>query len=218
MTLPSTRLSAVLVGAISLLSDGRTPSGMGKRPQSGRLETGPEGFLADRQADLTVHGGRDKAILHYAEDHYDVWRAEFGPDAPAVLAGPGAFGENLSSRGVTEADVCLGDRVRIGGALLEVTQGRQPCFKLNLFHGREDMAPRVRVTGRTGWYYRVLEPGGIAVGDAVDVVERPHPDWTVARAHALLWDPGADKDRLAEIAAIPALAEAWRTAFRKRLA
>lgn len=217
MSLPHTILDTVLTGEISLLSDGKTPSGMGKRPREGRAEVGPEGLIRDRQADLAVHGGRDKAILHYAYDHYASWRTEFGAAVPPVLDGPGAFGENLSSRGLIEADVCLGDQVRIGGVLLEITQGRQPCFKLNLFHGREDMAPLVRTTGRTGWYYRVLETGSIEAGDPIAVVERPHPEWTVARAHRLLWNPKPERTEIEAVIAIPSLADAWRKAFDKKL-
>lgn len=216
MTPLRTRLDAVLAGAVSVLADGKTPSAMGKRPLDGAAEVGAEGLLVDIQADRTVHGGTDKALLHYAFDHYAAWIAE-GAGDPARLSAPGAFGENLSTRGITEADVAIGDVLRIGGVVVEVSQGRQPCFKLDVFHGRPDMAYRVRATGRTGWYYRVREGGRIAAGDAVTLLERPHPDWPLTRAQAVFWARVPDRDETAALAALPALADAWRRPLRKRL-
>jgi MOSC domain-containing protein YiiM len=214
--LPSARLDAILAGAPALLSDGRTPSAMGKRPVDGPVAIGPEGLAVDAQADRSVHGGPDKAILHYAFDHYADWLAE-GAGDPGRLAAPGAFGENLSTLGITETEVAIGDVVRVGGVLLEVSQGRQPCFKLNLFHGLDDMSYRVQKTGRTGWYYRVLETGTIRVGDSLAIVERPHPDWTLRRAQGVLWSRTVDRDAVTALAALPQLAESWRRTLLRRL-
>lgn len=210
------RLDAVLAGRPALLSDGKTMSSMGKRPIEGPAEVGPEGLLLDAQADRSVHGGPDKALLHYAFDHYADWRAD-GVGDPARLAAPGAFGENLSTTGVTEAGIHIGDVVRIGGALLQVSQGRQPCFKLNLFHGRTDMSYAVQKTRRAGWYYRVLETGTIAAGDTVALVDRPQPDWPLARAQAVLWNRAFDPAALEALAALPELADSWRDTILKRL-
>jgi MOSC domain-containing protein YiiM len=214
--LPSARIDAVLAGAPALLSDGKTLSSMGKRPLAGPADVGPEGLLADAQADRSVHGGPEKALLHYAFDHYAAFAAE-GAGSPERLAGPGAFGENISTVGITEADVHIGDVVRAGGALLQVSQGRQPCFKLNLWHGRDDMSYRVQKTRRTGWYYRVLEPGPIAAGDTLAVIERPQPDWPLARAQEVLWLRTGERAEIAALAALPELAESWRRTLLKRL-
>ncbi|BBE71815.1 MOSC domain-containing protein [Oharaeibacter diazotrophicus] len=217
MTAFAVRLDALLAGAPALLADGRTPSAMGKTPVEGAAaEVGPEGLTIDAQADRSVHGGLDKALLHYARDHYATWLAE-GHGDPDRLAAAGAFGENLSSTGVTEADVHVGDVVRIGAVLLQVSQGRQPCFKLNLFHGRTDMSHAVQKTGRTGWYYRVLEGGRIAVGDTIALVDRPHPDWSLSRAQGVLWNRTIDRPALADLAALPELADSWKRTLLRRL-
>ncbi len=212
----SLRLDALLAGQPALLADGKTPSAMGKIPIAGSAEVGREGLVADGQADRSVHGGPDKALLHYAFDHYAAWRSE-GLGDPARLAAPGAFGENLSTTGVTEADIHVGDVVRIGAVLLQVSQGRQPCFKLNVFHGRTDMSYAVQKTRRTGWYYRVLETGTIAVGDTVRLVDRPQPDWPLARAQGVIWNRSFDRSEIETLIALPELADAWKKTLAKRI-
>ena len=152
---------------------------------------------------------------HYAFDHYAAWRDDLG--ALPLLQTPGAFGENISTRGLTEADVCLGDRFALGDALLEISQGRQPCWKLNLKFDRPDMACLVQKTGRTGWYYRVLKSGRIEPGSTLDLVERPHPHWTIARLNAVIASRSLAHDELSEMAALSVLAESWRNLARRRL-
>src|SRR5690606_20539649 len=117
------------------------------------------GLCGDEQADLTVHGGTDKALHHYAADHYQVWQAIF-PDIAERFV-PGGFGENLSTTGIDEETLCIGDVIRIGEAVVQITQGRQPCWKLSAHIGRDDMAARFQKSGRTGWYYRILQEGFI---------------------------------------------------------
>src|SRR5690606_15630671 len=150
-------------------------SAIAKTPRSGPVRIGELGLDGDEQGDRRVHGGVDKAVHHYPFEHYARWRAELGP--LPVLAAPGAFGENLSSAGLDESNVCLGDRYALGSVVLEVSQGRQPCWKLNDRFGVRDMARRVQDTGRTGWYYRVLQPGVARAGDTLQLLERPCPDW-----------------------------------------
>ena len=120
--------------------------------------------------------------------------------------------------GVTEAGVCLGDRFRVGAALLEVSQGRQPCWRLNLRFGRDDMARLVQTTGRSGWYFRVLEPGAIGAGDTAVLEARPNPDWTLARVSRLLYRDRTNRADLAAFAALPGLPESWRLLAERRLA
>ncbi len=101
--------------------------------------------------------------------------------------------------------------------LLQVSQGRQPCFKLNVFHGRTDMSYAVQKTRRTGWYYRVLETGTIAVGDTVALVDRPQPDWPLARAQGVMWNRNFDRTELEALIALPELADAWKRTLAKRI-
>lgn len=201
---------AVLLGKVRPFRGDDEPSAIGKLPVADVVAVGPMGLAGDEQADRTVHGGIDKAIHHYPADHYDWWRGYLG-DAP-LLDAPGAFGENISTTGLDEQNVFLGDRFRLGTALVEVTQARQPCWKLDhRFQTRGVMAQVVK-TRRTGWYYRVLEPGAVRAGDTLDLVERPWPEWPLASLFALLIG-GEAKDRLADLRAlrdVPVLAETWK--------
>ncbi|MDS0137664.1 MULTISPECIES: MOSC domain-containing protein [unclassified Amycolatopsis] len=120
----------------------------------------------DRQADLTVHGGVDKAVYVYPAEHYPAWAAD-GLDAE-----PGGFGENVSLSGVTEDDVRIGDVWAWGDALVQVSQPRQPCFKLAMKTGRKDVTPLMIDSGRSGWYLRVLRPGTVPTSGPVELVER----------------------------------------------
>ncbi len=143
------KLDALLIGAIRPLADTAHASAIGKQPVHERLWLARTGFAGDEQADRKHHGGPDKAVHHYAFDHYALWAAEIGPRD--VLARPGAFGENLSTRGIAERDVCIGDVFTLGGATLQVSQSRQPCWKLNARFGFRKMSARVQQSGRTGW-------------------------------------------------------------------
>lgn len=192
-----------------------TRSAIAKLRVDGALAVGKLGLSGDEQGDLRVHGGPDKAIHHYPHDHYPAWQAELG-EHPLLLAG-GAFGENLSSSGLTEADVCLGDRFRLGTAYVEVSQLRQPCWKLSDRFAVADMARRVQNSGRTGWYYRVLEPGHVAVGDRLVLRERPHPHWPLSRIAEVLYRRGAEPALLEEVLRLP-LVPSWRMLFERRLA
>lgn len=207
-------LDAVLVGRAADYARGER-SAIGKSPVAGPVEVGEWGLAGDEQGDPKHHGGPGKAVHHYARDHYAFWRSQLG-DRP-VLDAPGAFGENLSTTGFTEADLCLGDRLRVGTALLRVSQGRRPCWKLGVRFGVPDMARRVLVTGRTGWYYAVEEPGLIAAGDEIIVVERRFPQWTLSRLlHLVLRRGGTDAD-LREALTLP-LPSSWRETLERRLA
>ncbi|MCW0465393.1 MOSC domain-containing protein [Xanthomonas sacchari] len=208
-------IDAVLVGRAQAFTRPGSRSAIDKRPQDGRLRIGPEGLELDEQGDRRVHGGPDKALHHYPRDHYPAWREELG--AHALLDAPGAFGENLSSSGVTEADLCLGDRLRLGTSLVEVSQSRQPCWKLSDRFGMPALARRVQDSGRTGWYYRVLQPGEVAAGDRLELLERPYPQWPLARLVVLLYRREIDPAQLQEVLALP-LVPNWRTLFERRLA
>lgn len=208
------RVEAVLTGRAVDYTRPGSRSAIAKRPRQGPVLAGPEGLDGDEQGDRRVHGGPDKAIHHYPHDHYAAWRAELGPHP--LLEAPGAFGENISTRGVTEADLCLGDRLRLGAAVVEVSQGRQPCWKLSDRFGIADLARRVQDSGRTGWYYRVLEPGPVQAGDVLELLERPWPDWPLTRLAGLLYRRTLDRAELEAALALP-LVPSWRKVFECRL-
>ncbi len=212
---PLGRVLAVLRGRAVPYTRPGSRSAIAKAPVAGPVAVGTLGLDGDEQGDPRVHGGPDKAVHQYAQEHYARWRTELG--ALAVLASPGAFGENIASSGVTEHTLCLGDQVRVGSVLLEVSQSRQPCWKLNDRFGLPAMARRVQDSGRTGWYYRVLQPGSVQAGDALVLVARPFPQWTLARTMDVLYRQPFDAAVLQALAALP-LTPSWQRLVQGRLA
>lgn len=169
------------------------------------------GLHGDEQADPDNHGGSDKALLAYAADHYSSWQ-----QAPGLAEiGPGGFGENLAVSAIDEAGVCLGDRWRAGDVLLEISQPRQPCFKLARRWQQHDLPQRVIAAGRTGWYLRVLEGGWLEAGQSLQLVARPEPDWTVARANEVFYRRPKNADERRALAASPSLAAAWKQSLQQ---
>jgi MOSC domain-containing protein YiiM len=183
-----------------------------KRGVTGPVEVGTLGIAGDEQADLKHHGGPDKAVLAYAASHYAAW----GSELPEKRLGAGAFGENLTVTEVDESLSCIGDVVRIGGVLLQVTQPRQPCWKLSRLWNIPQFALRVQQLGRTGWYFRVLEAGTLAPGDELTLVDRLHPEFTVAYAHAVMHGRPHVREVDLALAACPALAASWRSTLTRR--
>lgn len=194
--------------AMPFREDG-TLSAIDKQPVSGPVRVEKLGLAGDEQADLSVHGGPDKAIHHYPHDHYPWWSSQVG-NVP-ILSRPGAFGENISTLGLTETNVCIGDVYRLGTATVQVSQGRQPCWKLDRRFGGAAMNVAMIGSRRCGWYYRVVEEGEVAAGDTMTLVERPYPDWSVARVFGLLISGDHKKDRngLQALGEVTALAEPW---------
>lgn len=205
----------LLTGLAKPLPGSEALSGIAKAPVERPLRLGTNGFEGDEQADRRVHGGAEKAVHHYPFDHYSVWRAELG-FLPALQTA-GGFGENISATGPTEASVAVGDIFRLGTALIQVSQGRQPCWKLNRRFEVPDMARRVQRTGRTGWYYRVLQPGTVKPQDRLDLIDRLAPDWTLHRLWYALYVDRLNRQELAAIAALDVLAEGWRKYAIRRL-
>ena len=212
--LPAVR-PVVLCGAVAPLGDKGALSAIGKQQISPPWEISLTGVTGDVQADLKNHGGPEKALHHYPIEHYAYWTQLLGP-AP-IFSRPGAFGENISTTGWTEANTHIGDIVRFGDAVLQVSQGRQPCWKLNLRFGRPDMARLVQRSGLTGWYYRVLTPGRADATDRFVLVERLRPQWPVARVLRLLYSDTLAFAELGEMAELPELAEGWRRIAARRL-
>jgi MOSC domain-containing protein YiiM len=181
-------------------------SAIWKEPVTGPIWVGTLGLRGDQVADTRVHGGPDQAVLMYAVSHYTLWRAEWGRED----VGPGAFGENLSVHGLTEATACLGDVYDIGAARFEVTKPRQPCATLARRHQVSDMIAVVQSNARSGWYLRVLREGEIEAGQEVRLAARPHPDWPVRDVAQAMRERAADPERAARLARCPALAADWR--------
>lgn len=212
------KVDALLVGKpVSFRSDGETSTIGARIAADGPVHLTVLGFAGDRVADATVHGGLDKAVHFYPAEHYPEWRADFAKaklDAHPHLERLGGFGENISALGITEDKVQIGDRFRIGSALVEISQGRQPCWKIDHHFGMKGMTAGVIRTGRSGFYFRVIEKGVVAAGDAIEQVERATHGWTVERTFQLLIAgmhkaPGADV-ALKELTALERLAESWR--------
>ncbi len=181
-------------------------TGFFKEPVEGPVWLGRTNLVGDGQADRKNHGGPDKAVLAYSAEHYPIWRVELNrPDLPY-----GAFGENFTIAGLTEETVCIGDVYAIGEARVQVSQPRQPCWKIARRWRIKDLTARVRETGRTGWYLRVLEEGYVEAGMPVELLERPFPQWTVARATEIMHRRNEDREAAMALAACPALSAVWR--------
>jgi MOSC domain-containing protein YiiM len=205
-------IRAVLVGKVRKFAASDLLSGIDKQPIHDEIKLDWLGLAGDEQADLRVHGGSDKAVHFYPWPHYDYWRNELGE--LKLLERPGAFGENFSVD-LTETDVCIGDRWQVGTAELEVSQGRQPCWKLNLRFGVTDMAKRVQETQRAGWYCRVLSLGRIDTNLSMTLLHRPHPDWSIARLLAVIRDRECSNQILNTVLQLP-LTPSWQKLFQRR--
>jgi len=178
--------------------NGAELSAITKRPRDGAVQVLIEGLAPDEQADRSVHGGPEMALHLYPLDHHAWWRGEIG-DHPA-LDEPGGFGSNLAVTGLTEEHVHIGDRFRLGSALIEISQPRQPCWKIEHRFGQKGMVAQIVQTGRCGWYFRVLETGEVAAGDSLERVALGAADWSVARVFRALVAGKATPDELAQLA------------------
>ncbi len=184
-----------------------------KTPVAGRVMLRTLNFDGDRQADLTVHGGPTKAAYAYPGEHYSYWREQL----PSMDLPWGMFGENLSTEGLHETSVNIGDRFRIGAAEVMVTEPRMPCYKLGIKFGRTDIIKRFLASGRTGFYFSVQREGEVGAGDKVELVERDHNEVTVADITRLYAHDRSDVETMQRALAVAALPESWREFFRQRL-
>ncbi|MCD0461965.1 MOSC domain-containing protein [Roseiconus lacunae] len=217
--------SPIILGALESIQVGRTrqydgnsdagkpwSSAIAKQAISGPVEVTETKLVGDEQADLKHHGGIDKAVLAYAAAHYPLWQQEY-PDRPL---GPGSFGENLTLSQANEESVCIGDVIEIGDCQLQISQPRQPCWKLDRRWKIPKLAMIVQQNGRTGWYYRVIRTGSIEAGLPVTLIERPFPDLTVAWASRVMYaKPRSTEDDL-RLAECEALSESWKTTLFRR--
>lgn len=188
--------------------NGAELSAIAKRPREGAVQVLPDGLAPDEQADRRVHGGPEMALHLYPLDHHAWWRSEIG-DHPS-LDEPGGFGSNLAVSGLTENDVHLGDRFRLGTALIEISQPRQPCWKIEHRFGAKGMVAAIIRTGRSGWYFRVIDNGEIAAGDALERISIGAAEWSVARVFAALIAGKGTRAEYAELANLAPLASRLR--------
>ena len=204
-----TTLTALCIGQPKLFR-GEETSAIDKHPVEGLVAIGPLGLADDAVADPRHHGGPEMAIHHYPHDHYPMWRDYLG--GHDLLSRYGAFGENVVATGLTESEVHIGDRFRIGSALLEISQPRQPCWKIEHRFARKGMIKHILKTHACGWYYRVIEEGEAGAGDAIERVGMGHADWSVAKIFAGLFDPDERTvpSDLRAIASLDRLCPQWR--------
>ena len=188
-------------------------TGIFKQPISGPVQLRTLNLDGDRQADLTVHGGPNKAIYGYPSEHYPFWRQEL----PCVNLPWGMFGENFTTTGLAEDELHIGDRFQIGSAIVMVRQPRMPCYKLAAKFQREDMIDRFLVSGRSGFYFSVEQEGSVAVEDDFQLLQRNDPGMTIAEMNHLLVSDRYNYDVLRKAIATEALPEDWRQYFLKRL-
>ncbi len=210
------KVNSVLTGKIATFGPKEEPSAYRKQVCDAPQSVGFLGFTNDDQADRKHHGGVDKAVLQYASEHYATWIRE-RPELHPELQAPGAFGENIASSGMTESSVCIGDCYRIGSALVEVSQARQPCWKLGHRFGDAAMVNDVVNSGYCGWYYRVLEVGVVAAGDVIELQDRVNPQWPVDVVFELLVGGGRDQAALKSLSKLDALSGNWQARARRKL-
>lgn len=198
-----------------IISDGKSvTTGIYKSPVHRRVKAGTLNLEGDGQADLSVHGGPQKAVYAYPAEHYVYWRGEFpGTDLPW-----GMFGENLTLRGLLEDDACIGDRFRMGTAILMVTQPRLPCYKLGIKFDRGDAPERFLASRRTGFYFAVVKVGELGEGDDVERIHQDANRISVADILRLYYDQGNEDTRQIERALqIEGLPSGWRKRLLKKL-
>jgi MOSC domain-containing protein YiiM len=191
-------------------------TGIFKEPVPGRIQIRALNLEGDGQADLSVHGGPSKAVYAYPAEHYEYWRQEL----PGMELPWGMFGENLTTMGLREDRVGIGDRFRIGSAEVMVTEPRLPCYKLGLRFGRDDIVKRFLQSGRTGFYLAVLREGEVGAGDRIEAIARDENHVTVpdiTRLYLRRKYNRDDRETLRRILQLQALPEAWRSHFAEKL-
>jgi MOSC domain-containing protein YiiM len=182
-----------------------------KSPVEGRVAVRQHNIEGDRQSDLTVHGGPNKAVYCYPGEHYGFWKEQL----PLMNLPHGVFGENLTTEGITEDAVSIGDRFRVGSAVLRVTQPRMPCFKLGIRFGRADMVKRFWQSGRSGIYFAVEEEGDVEAGDAIERIAEGPEEISVADV-VRLYRGDETRTELLERALRAPLSGSWKEELRER--
>lgn len=187
-------------------------TGIFKEPVDGPVRIEQLNLAGNAQADLTVHGGKDKAVYAYRAEHYEYWRREL-PDTAFSL---GMFGENLTTEGLSEESLFIGDQLKVGEAVLTVTQPRVPCYKLGLRFGRDDIIKRFLCSGRSGFYFAVVEPGDVRAGNEIEIIERDKNGVSVADINRLFVGQTDDPELRERAMKIDALPRIWKQQLLQR--
>jgi MOSC domain-containing protein YiiM len=178
-----------------------------KEPVAGAVPIRELNLAGDQQADLTVHGGPEKAVYAYPAEHYEYWRKQLSDDSLSW----GAFGENLTTEGLWEDTIYIGDVLRAGSAVLQITQPRMPCYKLGLRFNRNDIIKRFLLSGRSGFYLSVIERGDVAAGSKVEILDRDPDRVTVSDIVRLYLGQTRDPELLQRATNVGSLPENWKT-------
>ena len=187
-------------------------TGIFKEPVRGPVLVTALNLAGDQQADLTVHGGIEKAVYEYPAEHYQYWRREL----PDLAFSWGKFGENLTTERLAEDTLCIGDRLRVGSAVLSVTQPRMPCYKLALRFERDDMIKRFLISGRSGFYFSVIEPGKVSAGSEVEILRRDPNRVSVADICKLYLGQTHDPGLVQRTLNLVSLPQNWKVELKLR--
>ncbi|HWO00077.1 MAG TPA: MOSC domain-containing protein [Blastocatellia bacterium] len=183
-----------------------------KKPVTGPVWIGKTNVAGDGQGSPKTHGGPEKAVCAYPWEHYSYWQREL--DLPDLVYG--AIGENFTLQGQLEDESCIGDSIRFGEAVVQVSQPRPPCWRLARWWQRKDFAALMEKNGRSGWYCRVIQEGYAEAGAPIELLERPNPEWTVSLANLLQYGMGASREQMRALASCRLLSESWRESLLKR--
>ncbi|MEP9411556.1 MAG: MOSC domain-containing protein [Candidatus Brocadia sp.] len=208
------RILSIQVGLPKKHDEAETDDSAGKPWLTGIFKTavcgpvwlGKLNLDGDAQADLSVHGGPHKAVNVYPSEHYSYWKQEISVQDMSY----GAFGENFTTCGLREEEVCIGDVFKVGGAVVQISQPRQPCWKIDRRWGVKDFSLHIKQTGKTGWYFRVLQEGYVGAGNTLVLIERPFPQWTVTRAYYIRCNRKADIEAARALSRCRALSPRWQ--------
>jgi MOSC domain-containing protein YiiM len=209
------KLISVNVGTprVVMLNGDPVTTGIFKAPVAGRVMLRTLNLDGDRQADLSVHGGASKAVYAYPSEHYAYWKQEL----PELELPWGMFGENFTTDGMFESELNIGDKFRVGSAVVRVTQPRMPCYKLGIKFGRADIVKRFLASERSGFYLAVLQEGEVGAGDAIEALEKSKDDIKVSDITRLYTTEKHNVSLLRRAVAAETLPESWRGYFRDRL-
>jgi MOSC domain-containing protein YiiM len=188
-------------------------TGIFKQPVTGRVAVRRLNIDGDRQADLSVHGGPDKAVYGYPSEHYEYWKQQL----PEMELPWGMFGENFTTAGLFESELNIGDKFLAGTAIVMVTEPRMPCYKLGIRFGRSDIIKRFLASGFTGFYFAVLQEGNVAAGDRIELIERDKNGVSVSDITRLYVHDKHNAELLRRAIAVDALSESWKSYFQRQL-
>jgi len=195
-------------------SDRTFESAINKKLISETVHVNEMGIAGDEVGDKKIHGGINKAVHLYPSEHYDFWKKELTQSE--LLNSFGAFGENLSSTGFTEKDVCLGDEIKIGTCVFEVVQTRLPCWKLNVRFEQDNMSRLMQDSMKTGWYFKVIQNGEMTAGDDIILINRPNEMWTLSKVLDVLFVDKLNYDALETLSKLK-LVPSWQKMVTNRL-